>query len=135
MYYLTHYPTSLIVAAVICYLSFFTPPQTELSEVPNIDKIVHICMYGGLSTLLWIEYLFRHRQIIAAHLITGAIVCPILLSGCIEILQGTCTENRSGDWLDFLANCIGVIIASLLGYYLWRPLIRKHYWEKKKTVQ
>ena len=63
MYYLRSYPLSLLTAAAICYLSFFTPPQTDMDGIPNIDKIVHICMYGGLSTLLWIEYLFRHPSI------------------------------------------------------------------------
>ena len=49
MYYIRTYPLSIITIIVICYLSFFTPPQTELNNVPFIDKIVHICMYGGLT--------------------------------------------------------------------------------------
>ena len=44
MYYIRTYPLSIITIIVICYLSFFTPPQTELNNVPFIDKIVHICM-------------------------------------------------------------------------------------------
>ena len=97
-----------------------------MEELPYIDKIVHICMYGGLSTLLWVEYLFRHRSINWKHLGTGAIICPALMSGCIEILQANCTETRSGDWMDFAANCTGVLLATLLAYYVWRPLIWKH---------
>lgn len=126
MLYLKNYPISLLIVIIIGYLSFFSPPKTDLNEVPYLDKIVHICMYGGLSTLLWIEYLLRHRQLNMLHLTAGAILSPILMSGIIEILQATCTETRSGDRLDFIANCIGVTIASILGYYLWRPLIRKY---------
>ncbi len=48
------------------------------------------------------------------------------MSGCIEILQANCTETRSGDWMDFAANCTGVLLATLLAYYVWRPLIWKH---------
>jgi hypothetical protein len=33
--------------ALIWYLSFFTPPQTELDNVEFIDKWVHIIMYGA----------------------------------------------------------------------------------------
>ena len=40
------YPLTLLTVAVICYLSFFTPPQTELDNISNIDKLVHTCMYG-----------------------------------------------------------------------------------------
>ena len=32
MYYIRTYPLSIITIIVICYLSFFTPPQTELNS-------------------------------------------------------------------------------------------------------
>lgn len=130
--YIKRYPLSLFIVAIIGYLSFFTPPKTDLNEIPYIDKLVHICMYGGLSTLLWIEYLLRHRSLNKRHLLVGAILCPVVMSGCIEILQATCTDTRSGDWIDFAANCTGVVIASILGYYLWRPLIWKHLTKPKQ---
>ena len=127
VHYLKSYPVSLLTVAAICYLSFFTPPQTDMNEIPYFDKIVHICMYGGLSTLLWVEYLFRHRTVNPKHLIAGAAACPVLMSGCIELLQAACTESRSGDWMDFAANCTGVALACLLGHYVWRPLIRRRF--------
>ena len=124
--YFKYYPVSLFVVSAIWYLSFFTPPQSSLNYIPYMDKIVHVCMYGGLSTTLWIEYLIHHRFLAPKRVVAGAIVCPALMSGCIEMLQATCTDTRSGDWLDFAANCTGIILASLAGYCLWRPLIRKH---------
>lgn len=130
--YIKNYPISLLIVIIIGYLSFFSPPKTDLNEIPYLDKVVHICMYGGLSTLLWIEYLLRHRTPDMRHLVVGAIISPIVMSGGIEILQTTCTFTRSGDWLDFIANCTGVIIASLLGHYLWRPFIQKHFPSSKK---
>lgn len=122
-HYFKKYPLSLVVIAAICYLSFFTPPQTELEEVPNIDKLAHICMYGGLCTILWFEYLRNHSAINRTHMLWGGIIAPIAMSGCIELLQTYCTTSRSGDWLDFLANSIGVLLATLLGYYGLRPLL------------
>lgn len=106
MYYIRTYPLSIITIIVIWYLSFFTPPQTELNNVPFIDKIVHICMYGGLTMVIWFEYLRLHKFIVWKKLITGGIILPIFMSGCIELLQASCTDNRSGDWLDFLANSL-----------------------------
>lgn len=93
MHYLRNYPLSLIIAIIICYLSFFSPPKTELDNVPYIDKLVHICMYGGLTTIIWFEYLKLHHRITWKRLIAGGIILPIAMSGCIEILQGTCTET------------------------------------------
>ena len=51
----------------------------------------------------------------------GAFLCPILFSGCVELLQEYCTTYRGGDWLDFAANSVGAILASLVAYYVVRP--------------
>ncbi len=120
-----HYPLSLLVVLAICYLSFFTPPKTSLDEIPNFDKLVHLCMYGGLALVIWFEYLRRHPIIRWRILASIGIAFPIIMSGCIEILQGICTQNRSGDWLDFAANCCGVLLACIFGYCILRPLFGK----------
>lgn len=121
-----HYPLSILIVAVICYLSFFTPPKTDMDEIPNIDKLVHLCMYGGLTLVLWFEYLRRHSEIRWRHIALLGVAFPVLMSGIIEILQATCTSDRSGDWLDFAANCTGVLLGSVFGYYVIRPLLKRH---------
>ena len=123
IYYFKKYPLATIIIVIICYLSFFTPPQTKLSEVTNIDKIVHFLMYGGLSIVLWYEHLRIHEEIIWKHIIIGAIIAPILMSGSIEIMQSNLTSNRSGEWTDFISNIIGVLAAAIAGYYILRPLV------------
>src|SRR5574344_384590 len=123
IYYFKKYPLAIIIIVIICYLSFFTPPQTELSEVTNIDKIVHFLMYGGLSIVLWYEYLRIHKVIIWNHIMIGDIIAPILMSGSIELMQANLTKNRSGEWTDFISNIIGVLVAAIVGYYILRPLI------------
>lgn len=104
------YPLTLLTVAVICYLSFFTPPQTELDNISNIDKLVHTCMYGGLSIIIWWEYLRKHDTICWKRFIPISVVSPIMMSGIIELLQAYCTTNRSGEWLDFAANSFGVVL-------------------------
>lgn len=126
MYYIKRYPVTLFVVLAIGYLSFFTPPKTGLDTLPYIDKVVHLCMYGGLTTVIWTEYLLRHPSIGRIKLLVGGALLPALMSGCIEILQATCTENRSGDWLDFLANCTGVALGCALSYFFIRPFLRRH---------
>ena len=109
------YPFSILCILTIWYLSFFNPPETELEEVPFIDKWVHIIMYGGTCTILWIEYLRSHTTLNKGKLFCWAWLAPILMSGIIELLQEYCTEHRGGDWLDFVANSIGVTLAVVLG--------------------
>lgn len=42
------------------------------------------------------------------------------MSGMIELIQEHLTDNRSGEWLDFLANAIGCTIGTVVGLtYSW----------------
>lgn len=119
------YPLTLLTVAVICYLSFFTPPQTELDNISNIDKLVHTCMYGGLSIIIWWEYLRKHDTICWKRFIPISVVSPIMMSGIIELLQAYCTTNRSGEWLDFAANSFGVVLAFIAGNSVLRRIMKK----------
>lgn len=133
LYYLKRYPLSLSIIVLIFYLSLFNPPQTSMSEISNIDKVAHLCMYGGLCLVLWWEYLRNHHSTIHwSHMLFGGILAPITMSGIIELLQAYATENRSGEWLDFLANSTGVTLAALIGYYLIRPWMIRREKEKEK---
>ena len=121
--YIKKYPISLFIILTVIYLSFFKPPKTDLDEIPNLDKLVHVCMYLGMSGMLWLEFLRAHRRDNAPiwHAWVGAFLCPVLFSGCVELLQEYCTTYRGGDWLDFAANTTGAILASLIAYYVVRP--------------
>lgn len=119
------YPLTLLTVAVICYLSFFTPPQTELDNISNIDKLVHTCMYGGLSIIIWWEYLRKHDTICWKRFIPISVVSPIMMSGIIELLQAYCTTNRGGEWLDFAANSLGVVLAFMAGNFVLRRIMKK----------
>ena len=110
------YPLSIACWIMILYLSFFTVPDTELSQVPFIDKWAHIVMYGLTCLVMWVEYLLRHRRVNLRRMLAMAVVLPILASGAIEIVQEYCTGGRrSGDWLDLAANSLGVGLAAVTG--------------------
>ena len=83
LYYLKKYPISLTIIAVVIYLSFFKPPSLEVGKIVGIDKVAHLCMYAGLSGMLWIEFL--HNRNIVRHTVvaTGSIssrISAVLLS-------------------------------------------------------
>lgn len=120
-HFIKKYPLSCVLFAVIWYLSFFTPPETELEEVPFIDKWVHIVMYGGTCTVMWLEYRRQHLTADYEKLFFYAWLLPIIMSGIIELLQEYCTGGRrSGDWLDLAANATGVTLAAVIGLLILR---------------
>lgn len=121
--FIKSYKFSLCCIALIWILCFCTVPQVDIEEeVPFIDKWVHILMYAGTCGVIRTEYLLRHSSGRSnARLCMWAILAPILMSGGIELLQAYCTGGRrSGDWLDFAANTVGVLLAALFGQLILR---------------
>ena len=112
-----NYPLSVVCIALIWILSL-TPffPETPLDNVRFIDKWVHILMYGGTFTVVWLEYYFKHKKPDYEKLFFWGWLAPILMSGIIELLQEYCTGgHRSGDFLDLAANATGVTVAAVIG--------------------
>ena len=109
------YPLSLLCLALIALLSF-TPffPETPLDDVAFIDKWTHLVMYGGTCTVIWWEYLRSHSALNSRKLLF-TLVGMIMLGGLMELLQAYCTTTRSGEWLDFWADSIGVLLGYAIG--------------------
>ena len=118
-HFVSHYPCSLICITLIWVLSL-TPlfPETPLDDVAFIDKWTHLVMYGGTCSVMWWEHV-RHthlsgrRQTIHFSLLT--ILFLVALGGLMELLQAHCTTTRSGEWLDFWADSLGVVSGTLVG--------------------
>jgi len=125
--FIRDYPFSIIIVLVITYLSLAQPPKIGVLLFKNSDKIIHFCMYGTLSGVFWIEFLLKHRKKKANYLYAfiGAVLYPILFGGALELCQRYFTKYRSGDWWDFLANMEGVVLASLIAWFILRPRIIK----------
>ena len=125
---ISKFPMTLFCVILIWYLCLFTPPKTKLDEVNNIDKVFHVLMYLGTMGIFWCEYWHgrRHRNLWKGwRLLTLAVAAPVLMSGIIELVQAYCTNGRrSGDWLDFLANSMGVFMAYILGNTVIKRVFR-----------
>mgnify|MGYP002623387410 CR=1 FL=1 len=117
--YLKRYPLSHLVIALVTILSLAPfPEMPNLPDIKLLDKWVHFVMYGGMCLVIWWEYWRQHEKINWQHAAVGAIVLPAIMGGVLELMQAYLTTCRSGDWLDFVANCIGVALGAVAGYYL-----------------
>lgn len=125
IHHLKQYPFSFVIICAIFYLSLCPMPQTEMDDIPFIDKWVHLCMYGSLSGVIWIEYMKSHRSVRFIKAVLPTAIFPLILSGSMELLQTCCTTTRNGDWLDMAANSIGVILGTIIGYYIIRPFMKR----------
>lgn len=126
LYYIGKYPFSLAMMATVTYLSLMNPPSVEMLPFSGWDKVVHFGMYGGVSGIIWLECLFSQRRKAKPDPRRGFVfagLCPAVMGGMLEIGQCVWTENRSGDWMDFVANTGGVVVASLIAWFVLRPRI------------
>ena len=72
------------------------------------DKLLH---FGGYMALaLWFGGVTRTRR----YPVVGMLL--IALGGVLEILQGTMQNGRSAEWLDLLADALGVVAGLGLAY-------------------
>lgn len=105
-------PFSLWLVAIL--VASFMPSQHIRSSwflFPNEDKLIHFCMYFGLSFLFVWAYIKEKKASIAFLLIVALIVS--LFSGVIEILQPI-LSNRTSDISDFIANSLGALFGSFI---------------------
>ena len=127
--FIKDYLFSIFIFLIITYLSLTQPPKIGTLLFKGWDKVVHICMYGGLSGVFWIEFLLKHKKrkekANYIYAVTGGVLYPILVGGALELCQTYFTRYRSGDWLDILANTTGVFLATLIAWFVLRPLIIK----------
>lgn len=115
-FYARKYKFSIICILLIWFLSiWFVPPHTPLNNVKFIDKWTHFVMYGGTCSVIWWEYLRSHTRLNWPRLFLLVWLAPIVMSGCLELIQEYCTTNRSGEWLDLAANATGCTLGAIIG--------------------
>lgn len=92
---------SAIILVLITVLSL--TPMAQLPAVPGSDKTHHFIAYAGLFFPIALAKP-KHCLMIGLAL--------VLWSGAIELIQPS--VNRYGEWLDLLANSIGLVCGFVL---------------------
>ena len=128
MHFVRKYPLSLLCILLIWVLSL-TPffPETPLDGVDFIDKWTHLVMYGGTCSVIWWEYLRNSQKETRRpnlRVLLLAMVVMVALGGLMELLQAYCTTTRSGEWLDFWADSLGVLLGTAVGLLMRRLWFR-----------
>ena len=120
--YLRRYPITLLLAVGIVFLSLLPIPDLKVEvPVPLADKWTHMLMYGVLTLVIWFEYRRSHQDLSKGKLLLFAFLAPIAMGGLLELAQAYLTTCRSGEWLDFVANTIGICCGTVLGLLIRVP--------------
>lgn len=100
--------------------------ELHLENMELSDKWAHTLMYAGLTAVMLFDTNYEKLKQGMVTLPLWLVIIPIAYGGLMELLQAYCTNgNRSGDWLDFIANSIGSILVYALAWLAVLIKIRK----------
>ncbi len=100
-----------IIIFILCCTPGRFIPTTSWLELLSFDKFVHASIFFVLSCL-WLIFLYYHYQLTNLSISITILLC-IAYGGSLEIMQATIFSQRSGDWLDFIANSFGCAMGLL----------------------
>ena len=107
------YWRSLLVICIIAYGCLLRKPLYMLPPIENGDKWAHWLVFMVLTlVLLWDS---KKAGLQSWRMWVLAMVFPIVYGGFIEILQELYFYPRTGDWVDWLYDTIGMLI----GVTIW----------------
>ncbi|MBR5854757.1 MAG: VanZ family protein [Paludibacteraceae bacterium] len=102
------YWRSLAVAFAIAYACLLREPSYRLPQIEHGDKWAHWLAFMVLTlVVLWDS---KKANLQSWEMWLLAIVFPAFYGGFIELLQERYFYPRTGDWADWLADCIGILI-------------------------
>lgn len=122
-----HYILSILASLGIVVLSLAPMPEVpHLAEVPLYDKWIHFVMYGCVCCVYWFDF-FRNGNSRSywSKWLLWIVVFPIVFGGLMELCQRYLTTCRSGEWLDFVADSVGVVLAIPLGLFVIPGIARR----------
>ncbi len=105
----------LLLAAIAYTILLVIVSLIDLSGVPSLgssfdDKIYHFLAYLVLA-ILWITYFKNFKERTSLIFVFSGI---ILFGIVLELIQHQLNPNRTYDTYDLLANCLGVIVGTLI---------------------
>lgn len=112
---------SVIIFIAILYLTL-SPSPLPPPLIPTFngwDKLAHFAMFGVWSAAVVYD-VARRVKCLTIWGATMIVFLVAVISGLIELAQGTEIVNRACDITDFIANSLGAILLGYLSYYICR---------------
>ena len=96
-------------------------PSSNVEEIEVSDKLLHFIFYAIFSFFL---FLLSHKLTLGLNSFikkwTFVVTIGTIVGVGIEFIQYSLIPSRSGDWLDLLANSVGLITMLSIIYLLKR---------------
>ena len=117
-----------LIILLLCSFPGQHIPSINLLELLGFDKWVHTGIFFILMFLC--INLIESKKMKTKSLYMFSILC-IFYGGILEIFQAIVFSHRSADYLDFIANSFGCILALIVYEFILKKKLRD--WEIYKT--
>jgi len=106
---------SFSVLVLLIYLHFMQAPSINLINLNQVDKLAHVLMF--FLTMMWFMYVTAkpHQLLVGVSLILFGLV--------LEYIQMNFLPDRTFEWLDWIADGIGVVLC----FFIVRVLTDKFF--------
>ena len=114
--------TWTIFSIILLCLPGSSFPGGGLFEIPNLDKVVHVILFGGI-VVFWCVY-YLGKNVSNTNLRSTIIVIALLtiaLGICMEFIQFNYIPYRGFDKGDIVANTLSAIVFAAF-FYFRKPL-------------
>ena len=105
---------SFSVVVILTYLHLMQAPSMEIN-LNQVDKLAHVLMF--FLTMMWFMYVTAkpHQLLVGVSLIVFGLV--------LEYIQMNFVSDRTFEWLDWIADGIGVVLC----FFIVRVLTDKFF--------
>lgn len=117
-----------ILLAAILYTAAMTiallSPTKDIPSpgIPNVDKVVHFVI-NGVLVFIWLLYiLLRKRNHLKTSTVVFMVISCFFYGILIEACQEIFTATRQADFMDVLANSIGLFAGYLAFTFVKRKI-------------
>ena len=119
---------TIIFSVIIISLTAFPGnkmPSLDIMGLLSFDKLAHMFCFGALCVFAaggLVKYL--HFSFLRKHALTWSVLYCVFLGGATEVSQAFLAIHRTGDWIDFLADCLGIVLGVLVFLFIYtrKPL-------------
>lgn len=111
---IVYFIPALLWMGSVLFLSTRSVSGIPIPLFKGADKIAHFVFYSIMVYAFAWGYLKTHQLNLSKLLL--AAYWSVLFGGLIELVQHYLVNGRTGEWADFFANTIGVLIGSFIIY-------------------
>ena len=126
-----HYKLTLLASILILVAILMPASGVPSVGIPNIDKLVHLGMFGTLALCYYGEYVFRYKKL---PKFLGAWIVMEIYALSTEIMQ-LFVQGRSCDVIDWIADSIGILGAIYVFRFVYTKKIQRSKEEHKVVKQ